>query len=814
MSSQMESFRERMKAHLEQENLSIEQAARQIGVPASALRRHLEDGYIRSDSEARYRLWMEGRQIHSNTRQQPLLLEVEKQATRRTKSGDRTLFDLDTWTPERPLNVVDVFSGAGGLSLGFDLTGGGKIFSTVMALDINESMVRVFNDNHVQRPDSRYTVARRVDMSDFFNEAEVLTFYLDHYAEIRQDAALRESLENLAETGISSFMRQIARIDRQFLDSLTLIRRSEPYTEAWSTLDTSALGQTSVIGFHDALKLPMTGRTRPPSRDLLWSSGRHHFTEVESEDVLVPSLPTDLTDEVRAGLSQLWDAEVTRLTSSSAGRGKGQLASAARKISSFVSFITSDAHLQVQEAWLNWRTARDSLRIHTFGNEEVWARLQALYTAERKVAVVVGGPPCQGFSRMGRGKIRSLRDQSVHVQYDAQAGDRRNYLMRQYVLFIGALAPDIFVFENVRHFQAKVKTPEGTFSAPEVLGQAIEKISHDGLRYDVARRILDATRHCIPQTRERFFMVGIAEHVRTLNAPPHLASWLLQLPEREAVVLRPALEGLPEPFNASIPRSGEGVAETVHTTLEPRQGQQSEDIFINWLRQPLPADWPEDGRSADLVDAHYARVPRQDDQQFFELMGPGTRWMDYRSDNSDTLKALRATLDTLVTVLRSDQAHLPAELAALDIEQIEALRTAADGSLSLRLLLENIKPAPGELQHHLAGGKYLSKRESQHGDWLARMSADQPSKTMVSHMGKDTYAYIHPWRPRTISVREAARIQTFPDWYRFGSVGLVDAFVIVGNAVPPLLSSQLASRVAQVLALDAQAAAERQALLV
>ncbi|MFC5849232.1 DNA cytosine methyltransferase [Deinococcus petrolearius] len=812
MTSHMGSFRERIKAYLEQENLTVEQAARQIGVPASALRRHLDDGYIRSDSEARYRLWMEGQQAQSPSRPPPPL-DVTRPTTRKAGPRDVALFDITEWRPERALNVVDVFSGAGGLSLGFDLTGGGAVFSTVMALDINESMVRVFNNNHVQELGSRYKVARRVDMSDFFNEAEVLTFYLDHYAELRQDTALRESLRNLAGIGVDGFMRQIARIDHQFLESLAQIRRSEPYIQAWNTFDTSALAQTSVIGFHDVLKLPMTGRGNPVLKDLLWSSGLHHLTESKSEEVYIPSVSTDLQEDVRARLVQLWHLEMNRLTGSSTGNGKGQLASAARKIGSFLAFINSDVHLQIQEAWLNWRTARDSLRIHTFGNEEVWGQLQELYTSERKVAVVVGGPPCQGFSRIGRGKIRSLRDQSVHVQYDAQAGDRRNYLMRQYVLFIGALAPDIFVFENVRHFQAKVKTPEGTFSAPEVLGQSIEEISHNGVRYEVARRILDATRHCIPQTRERFFMVGVAERVRTPDAPAHLAKWLLQLPEREVVVLRPALEGLPEPFYASVPRSGKGIEETIHTTLEPRQGNQSEDIFINWLRQPLPAGWPEDGRSADLIDAHHARIPRQDDQQFFKLMGPGTRWMDYRSDNSDTLKALQVTLDTLLTVLSNDKSRLPVELATLDVKHIEELRTAVDGSLSLRLLLENIKPAPGELRHHLAGGKYLSKRESQHGDWLARMSADQPSKTMMSHMGKDTYAFVHPWRPRTISVREAARIQTFPDWYRFGSVGLVDAFTIVGNAVPPLLSSQLALRVAQILALDARALADQYALL-
>jgi site-specific DNA-cytosine methylase len=77
-------------------------------------------------------------------------------------------------------------------------------------------------------------------------------------------------------------------------------------------------------------------------------------------------------------------------------------------------------------------------------------------------------------------------------------------------------------------------------------------------------------------------------------------------------------------------------------------------------------------------------------------------------------------------------------------------------------------------------------------------------------MAKDTYAYVHPSEPRTLSVREAARIQTFPDWFCFGGLGLVDAFRAVGNAVPPLLTYQFAGQVARLLwASDVSVSGER-----
>jgi hypothetical protein len=203
-----------------------------------------------------------------------------------------------------------------------------------------------------------------------------------------------------------------------------------------------------------------------------------------------------------------------------------------------------------------------------------------------------------------------------------------------------------------------------------------------------------------------------------------------------------------------------------------------------------------------VVDSHIARRPRADDAAFFDLMGPGKRWMDYRCDEAPTLARLTKFVGAVAAALE----RTPALAAKVGVssEDAEGLKKVLDGSLSLRLLLESIPAQPGEPEHHLLAANYLKKKEGQHGDWLARMDPTRPSKTMTSHMSKDTYAYVHPTRPRTLSVREAARIQTFPDAYRFRSVGLVDAFRMIGNAVPPLLSAQFADRVAQMLWLAAQ----------
>ena len=86
--------------------------------------------------------------------------------------------------------------------------------------------------------------------------------------------------------------------------------------------------------------------------------------------------------------------------------------------------------------------------------------------------------------------------------------------------------------------------------------------------------------------------------------------------------------------------------------------------------------------------------------------------------------------------------------------------------------------------------KFLSK-------WQ-KLDRSKPCHTLVAHMALDTYSHIHPWEPRGISVREAARIQSFPDDYEFKS-NMGEAFKQIGNSVPPLMAKAIAETLKQVL---------------
>ncbi|OUR87184.1 hypothetical protein A9Q81_26040 [Gammaproteobacteria bacterium 42_54_T18] len=88
----------------------------------------------------------------------------------------------------------------------------------------------------------------------------------------------------------------------------------------------------------------------------------------------------------------------------------------------------------------------------------------------------------------------------------------------------------------------------------------------------------------------------------------------------------------------------------------------------------------------------------------------------------------------------------------------------------------------------------LPFREDIFPDRLKRLVLDKPSWTILAHIGMDGYRYIHPTENRTLSVREAARIQSFPDHFIFNG-NMREQYIQVGNSVPPLLAEALANAV-------------------
>ncbi len=302
-----------------------------------------------------------------------------------------------------------------------------------------------------------------------------------------------------------------------------------------------------------------------------------------------------------------------------------------------------------------------------------------------RVDVVVGGPPCQGFSIAGMSKLRSLEANDPAVRREV---DARNRLYREFVQFVRELRPLFFVMENVPSL--------GTYGD----GVIAAEIRHDfhAIDYYVEPVTLDAAHYGVPQSRRRLFFIGsrIGPVWRTPRAgfrdhPRKLQDAIADLP----VVGAPALD---ECLPYTAPLTGEYQA-----------------LMRAGLR-------PED---RDVIYDHVVRPVREDDLVVFSQMQPGQTYRD-----------------------------VPEE--------------------------------------------YRRYRVDSFADKYYRLRWDMPGNTITAHMAKDGYRYIHPEQPRTLSVREAARVQSFPDCFRFAG-HRSNRYRQIGNAVPPLLAQAIGAALARAI---------------
>ncbi len=689
------------------------------------------------------------------------------------------------------VRLVDLFSGCGGMSLGFELYTGPTRYETVLALDNNPLPVRCHNANFPNRRGGLPT-SRICDVTWFSHPSEILLFYLTHLALWQPDAELLAALE-APNFGLRAFLSQLRSIDEHYTRDLSVLTQSKSYQIALSAVDPRTFTTAICRTFIDKLGLNSLRTADLIPTAIPWREEYCHLTPVasdggpESSSLPIPS--------ISAGLQRQWDDEVTKLDEASGKEGRGQNKVVAKRTQTLVEFLGSEAGTRLRDLWINWRAQRDSVR--AYHCTAIQSALSALYTDERRVHLVLGGPPCKGFSRIGRAVIESLRDQGVHAWSSHEYGDERNALMHKYVLFLEALQPDVFLFENVAQFTSALRTPAGRLNAVDLLSEAIEELSDRSLHYDIKAQIVRAREYGVPQDRIRFIMIGC-----NIAATPELSSaqfFKMQKYTTE-VPLQLALQGLEMPgvFAPGDPTASKpNLLTRAYTLVDPAM-PDTHRRYINWIRQNAPGK----EQSPDYTDAHIVRRLRSDDLALIQKFAPGQRWMDYKLKQSRTLADLRNVLEAVLQYIQHQpQPTLP------NVDTLMDLLERVDEGLLLRLMLEGVaisptdNPADDEQpknEHHLLSYNYLKKGTDKHGDWLERLAADRPCKTIVAHIGKDTYGYIHPYLDRAISIREAARVQTFPDFFSFGSVGVVDGYAMIGNAVPPLLSNLFAEQLANI----------------
>lgn len=366
------------------------------------------------------------------------------------------------------------------------------------------------------------------------------------------------------------------------------------------------------------------------------------------------------------------------------------------------------------------------------------------------IDVLVGGPPCQAYARVGRAKLREVADHP-----EAFRVDPRGNLYLRYLEYVRAFQPLAVLIENVPdilHY--------GHHNVAEEIVEALE-----ALGYVAGYSLINSAFHGVPQMRDRVFLIAyrreLGLRVRFPSATHHL-----KLPPgyagTRAVALRyvdrlggrgfvqPDLgqEDLPPAISATdaigdLPSvSGRGV----------KRGARRFDTLADYRETPPSAyardmrNWPGFSSEQGVYDHVIRALPR--DTATFSEMRPGAEYPE-----------ARRTAEQIV-------------------ERLAGERGLRRGTAAFKTLHESIVP-PYDVT------KFPNR-------WW-KLRPDFPVRTLMAHIGKDTYSHIHydGDQARTISVREAARLQSFPDGFRFSGT-MNPAFRQIGNAVPPLMAFALA----------------------
>lgn len=308
---------------------------------------------------------------------------------------------------------------------------------------------------------------------------------------------------------------------------------------------------------------------------------------------------------------------------------------------------------------------------------------------KEKIFLVFGGPPCQGWSNIGKNRKNGKSCISF-------LNDPKNKLYEQFVRQLDIFEPEYFVMENV----------PGLLSAHNGEYANIIKEEFRRHRYESMTLILNASHFGVAQNRTRIFFIGkrVTEKCGPKDALERLSriqTFIERKGTNDKISFREIMNGLPRL------RAGEGTNVMKIDDSDETASKKPTLIFNDFCRQ------------------HNSR-----DLRIYELLEEGEDYKDF-SKRSD------------------DKSLLP--------YSTESFRTK-----------------------------------------FRKIDGSKPSPAIISHLSRDANSYIHPDYNRGITVREGARIQSFPDEFIFLGNGFTQ-FVLLGNAVPPKLSAIIGYAIAEVL---------------
>ena len=331
-------------------------------------------------------------------------------------------------------------------------------------------------------------------------------------------------------------------------------------------------------------------------------------------------------------------------------------------------------------------------------NIETQKKIDSL-VGNKKIDVLVGGPPCQSFSSVGRAQDKN-----------SMRNDPRNYLFKAYLEVLEKYMPKIFVFENVSGLLSA--KPGGNLIFPEIIKEMSE-------HYDVCDEketiLLNSAHYGVPQVRKRVIIIGVR---KDLNF-------------------------------------------------------KSKDVYKKIIKTHYCPEMEKKGEIGNLKKYITVKEAIGD----LPKLKPG--------EGSEIIKYKKTSLNSYVSKIRKNSTnviynHFARNHNSKDIERYYYLSKN-------EWQLKDLAIERPDLIHH--DPKHFGNR-------YTVQYFNKPGKTVVAHLYKDGNLFIHPdhKQSRTFTVREAARIQSFPDDFKF--VGSrTNQFKQVGNAVPPLMAKQIAKAI-------------------
>lgn len=425
-----------------------------------------------------------------------------------------------------------------------------------------------------------------------------------------------------------------------------------------------------------------------------------------------------------------------------------------------------EARLASQEAWCAELGKQPA--------KEVDDRIETALNGNRNW-VLVGGPPCQAYSIVGRSRNNGINPD-----------DPRVYLYREYYRILAVHNPPVFVMENVKGLlSARVdKNPIfqqilSDLSHPEeayrlLNGKVNTGLSCPGYRifslvckplgleldgtpiYSGKDYIIKAEDYGVPQTRHRIILLGIR---KDLEIFPDVLTKRSQIPISEVISDLPSIRSLLSRTKDSNDKWGKEVSKA----LEHPFLNEISASHLEYLRKILfDFKVPQYGTGSSFIssNANPEYIPKW--------------YSDKKLDGVCNHEA---------------RAHMVSDLYRYLF--VSSFSTLYNRSPKLSDFPSSLLPKHKNVAEGISKNKFA--------DRFRVHLWDEPAKTITSHIHKDGHYYIHPdpLQCRSLSVREAARIQTFPDNYIFCGPR-TSQYIQVGNAVPPFLAYQIAQIVSGV----------------